>query len=249
MAQIFVRERFCGPPNAGNGGYVCGRLAQFLPDGGVVVLRLPTPLNTPLDVRVAQDGGVELRAQGAGVVAAARPHDAPLRAPVPFVSFEEALAAERCTPYPAAEHVLPECFVCGPARGTGDGLRLSAGPVSGAAVPASIDQDKGEMFAVSWVPHERFGDDDGRVAEEFLWAALDCPTGYATREPSQLLGTMGARIIERPMVGERCVITARMIARDRRKMLSDGALYHANGALLAVANNTWITVPREVLHG
>ena len=31
MASIIIEKRYCGPPNSGNGGYVCGRLAQHIP--------------------------------------------------------------------------------------------------------------------------------------------------------------------------------------------------------------------------
>jgi len=28
--DLEIAERFCGPPNSGNGGYVCGRIAKNL---------------------------------------------------------------------------------------------------------------------------------------------------------------------------------------------------------------------------
>ncbi|HIM03432.1 MAG TPA: hypothetical protein EYG46_20830 [Myxococcales bacterium] len=37
--QIVIGKRFQGPPESGNGGYVCGRLAQSI-DGGAAVVRL-----------------------------------------------------------------------------------------------------------------------------------------------------------------------------------------------------------------
>ena len=44
-------------------------------------------------------------------------------------SFDEASAAELLTPIKPHEHPLPTCFVCGPARAQGDGLRIFAGPL------------------------------------------------------------------------------------------------------------------------
>ena len=39
-ASIVIPRRFNGPPRSGNGGYVCGRIAQFL--SGPVRVRLRT---------------------------------------------------------------------------------------------------------------------------------------------------------------------------------------------------------------
>ena len=54
------------------------------------------------------------------------------------------------------------------------------------------------------------------IAPEFVWSALDCPTGYVClfdRETRRfnglpiLTGTLSARIEARPRPGERCVVT------------------------------------------
>ena len=71
MTEIIIDKRFCGPPNSGNGGYVCGRLAQHIPGGAEVTLRAPPPLDTPLDAIATGDGTWELR-DGAKVVATGR---------------------------------------------------------------------------------------------------------------------------------------------------------------------------------
>ena len=39
--HVVIAARFCGPPNAGNGGYVCGRIARHL--RGTVAVRLTAP--------------------------------------------------------------------------------------------------------------------------------------------------------------------------------------------------------------
>ncbi|MCJ9705122.1 hypothetical protein MOV74_28970, partial [Bradyrhizobium sp. SHOUNA76] len=49
MTPIIIDKRYCGPPNSGNGGYVCGRLARHIPGGAEITLRAPPPLDTPLD--------------------------------------------------------------------------------------------------------------------------------------------------------------------------------------------------------
>ena len=72
MTSIMIDKRYCGPPNSGNGGYVCGRLAQHIPGGAEVTLRAPPPLDKQLDVVATDEGSWELR-DGAAVLATGRP--------------------------------------------------------------------------------------------------------------------------------------------------------------------------------
>jgi hypothetical protein len=192
----------------------------------------------------------ELR-DGAIVVASARPADLEL-ARLETASFEEASAAELQTPVKPHEHPLPTCFVCGPARAQRDGLRIFAGPLVRQSRTASA------VFAATWTPDPTLGAVDGLIAPEFLWSALDCPTGYASSYNSEsgrfdqtpiLLGRMSARIEARPRPGERCVITAWQVGRDGRKRVAEAAAYGEAGTLLAVARATWIVVGRQVQLG
>jgi len=250
MASIIIGKRYCGPPNSGNGGYVFGRLARHIPGGAEVTLRTPPPLEKQLDVVATGGGSWELR-DGAAVVATGRPASVDL-ARLEKASFDEACAAELRTPVKPHEHLLPMCFVCGQARTVGDGLRIFAGPLAGQSQKAS------PVFAATWTPDPTLTAEDGFVAPEFLWSALDCPTGYASsvdRESGTfdrtpiLLGRMSARIEARPRPGERCVITAWAAGRDGRKRLAGAAAYGEAGTLLAVARATWIAVDREVQLG
>ena len=52
---VEISEQFQGPPGLGNGGYVSGMLASYLPDaiaaqGIESTLRAPTPLDVPLEI-------------------------------------------------------------------------------------------------------------------------------------------------------------------------------------------------------
>jgi hypothetical protein len=250
MTSIMIDRRYCGPPNSGNGGYVCGRLARYIGGGAEVTLRTPPPLNKKLDVAATDEGTFELR-DGATVVAAGRRASVELAHPEK-ASFDEARAAELLTPIKPHEHPLPTCFVCGPARAPGDGLRISAGPLFRNSPNGS------SVLAATWIPDATLAADDGLVASEFLWSALDCPTGYASSHDREsggfdptptLLGRMSARIEMRPRPGERCVITAWEVGRDGRKRVAEAAAYGEAGTLLAVARATWIAVDRQVQLG
>ncbi len=250
MASIIIDKRYCGPPNSGNGGYVCGRLARHIPGGAEVTLRAPPPLDKPLYAVAADDEIWELR-DGSTVVATGRAASVELTR-LEKASFDEAYAAELLTPIKPHEHPLPTCFVCGPARAEGDGLRIFAGPLARQSREASA------VFAATWIPNPTLTAEDGFVAPEFLWSALDCPTGYVSGYDQNsgrsdgtplLLGRMSARIEVRPRPGERCVITAWVTGRDGRKRVAEAAVHDEAGTLLAVARATWIAVDRQVQVG
>lgn len=165
-------------------------------------------------------------------------------------SFADARAGELRTPIKPQDHPLPGCFVCGPARAPGDGLRIFAGPLGRGGHNA--------VLTASWTPDDNLAAADGLVAPEFLWSALDCPTGYACNyDPATdgfdkaplLLGRMSARIEARPRPGERCIITAWPTGRDGRKRTAEAAAHDEAGKLLAVAQATWIEVQRDVQLG
>jgi hypothetical protein len=248
MTSEIIAKRYCGPPNSGNGGYVCGRLARHIPGGAEITLHAPTPLDRALDV-VALDGGRwELR-DGNKLVATGRSATIEL-ANLEKASFEDAWEAARLPTI--NEHPLPTCFVCGPARAEGDGLRIFAGPIPRRSIHAPA------VLAATWTPASTLAAEDGLVAPEFLWSVLDCPTGYASSYDADrrsfdrtpiLLGRMSARIEQRPRPGERCVITAWATGRDGRKRSAEAAVHDEAGALLATARAMWITVDRDVQLG
>ena len=129
--NLVVAERFCGPSGSGNGGYVAGRLADFVrADGPVeVTLREPPPLGVDLDVRDPGDGRTTLGFGGA-VIAEARPAELAGHLVDP-VDHDAALAA--MTRYTGAQsHPFPECFVCGPA-----GRRRTGSACDPAGCPAA----------------------------------------------------------------------------------------------------------------
>ena len=217
---LVIDGRFNGPPGSANGGYTCGLLAGVLGAPAEVTLRRPPPLERPLAVD-RLDGAVRLL-DGEELVAEAVRADVDLAPPEP-PGFEEAEAA--ATRYPGFErHAFPTCFVCGPARARGDGLRIFAGPVAGR-----------EVFAAPWVAPPDVGPELG-------WAALDCPGAIAVGFPDRgetLLGRFATRIDRLPRPGEGCVVVSWPLGEEGRKLYAGTALFAA-GELLAVARATWI---------
>jgi hypothetical protein len=117
--EVVIDGKFRGPTQSANGGYTCGLLASFMHGPATVTLRLPPPLERPLEV--VTDGPLELL-DGEAVVAEAEPTELELDIPDP-IAFEEAAAA--ALPEGDRESVFPECFVCGWARE--DGMRIYPG--------------------------------------------------------------------------------------------------------------------------
>ncbi len=249
MISVVIEERFCGPPRSGNGGYVCGLLASHIDGSAEITLLAPPPLEQPLDI-VVGERSVELR-KGAKILATGR--KIRIGVPeIPVISFSEARDAVRRSSNDKSRHPLPMCFVCGPARADGDGLRISPGPL------APRPGCKAATLAAPWVPYCNLASEDGAVAGEFIWAALDCPSGYAglgaqhlgmTGAETILLGRMGARIEKRPYPGDRCVIVSWPTGRDGRKLFASSALLSSDGQLLAAAQATWILVDRQTQLG
>ena len=221
-AEIVIERRFRGPTESGNGGYTCGLVAHFVDGPAEVTLRLPPPLDRPLEVE--RDGAAVRILDGDGVVAEAKPATVELDVPDP-PSFEEAGAA--ALPEGDLDSPFPECFVCGAHRSAGDGLRIFAGPL-------------GEgMVAATWVPAE------WHEAPEFVWAALDCPGAYAGgfgagERGTLVLGRLAARVDAIPRAGERCVVVGWPLGEEGRKVYAGTALYGEGGRLLGVARATWI---------
>jgi len=233
--SIIINQRFRGPPDSGNGGYSCSLIARLIDGPAAVRLRVPPPLDTPLEAR-EKAGQIELYCQDV-FVASGRPATVELDVPKP-PDFAQALAASgRYRGF--VNHFYPGCFVCGPERKHGDGLRIFAGPVEQGTGP------KG-MVAAAWIPDETLVDSSGFVAPEYVWAALDCPGAYAFPEPANgalLLGELAVSIVKPVSVGEKCVLTGWEISHEGRKHYTGTALFGESGSCCAMAHATWFEVP------
>lgn len=219
--ELVIDRHFRGPTESANGGYTSGILASLLHGSAEVTLRLPPPLERPLQVEWDDDRRRIRLLDGDALVAEAAAAEVELDLPDP-VSFEEAAAA--ALPGGDRTSEFPECFVCGWARD--DGLGIYAGPVSGR-----------DVAAAAWTPRPE------HVAPEFVWAALDCPGAYAVHGGERglpVLGRLAARVERLPRAGEPCVVMAWPLGADGRKLYAGTALLGEEGRLLGAARATWI---------
>jgi hypothetical protein len=223
--RVVIPSRFRGPTTSGNGGYTCGIVAGILGGVAEVMLRRPPPLERPLEV-VHRDGVVLL--DGDEVVAHGRSAVLDLAVPPP-PSFEKSeRKAQHYTGF--SGHPFPECFVCGPARTAGDGLRIFAGRETG-----------DPLVAAPWVPDPSMCDSRGRVDARILWAALDCP-GYFAIESGEtaVLGKMTAEVRGSVRAGERCVVTGWSLGQEGRKLHTATALFSTAGEIIGRSRQVWV---------
>jgi hypothetical protein len=227
VQQIVFDRRFRGPPESANGGYASGVAAGLLGAPASVRLLRPPPLETPLDVERAGD---RLIIVGDAPVIEATPSELEIEIPEPVSVDEARRASERYAGFET--HPFASCFVCGPERDEGDGLRIFPGRVDGR-----------EMLAATWTPTADLGDDAGRVRPEFVWAALDCPGGWSSIGPlarPSVLGTLAARPLRDVIVGETYVAIGWQTGSEGRKDFVGSALFTAGGELVAEAAATWV---------
>jgi hypothetical protein len=190
-----------------------------------VTLRRPPPLDA--DLRVDASAGTARLLHGDSLVAEAVPTLLEVEPDDP-VTAEQARAAERS--YPGLDrHPFPTCFVCGTQRG--DGLGLRPGPVGA------------ERCAAVWTPV----DDDPVM----VWAALDCPGGWAADLPGRPL-VLGRIALERrtPLrPGEPHVVMGRVTGVEGRKLQTVTSLHAPDGTAVAVAASTWLAVDPASMPG
>jgi hypothetical protein len=250
MDTFTVPTRFCGPPDSGNGGYTCGLLAREL--GGVVecTLRAPVPLEVPLLFERTPAGGVLRR--GEKTIVEGSPTTMAVTPPAP-VSLHAATEAMAASPALSPQHPFPTCFVCGPKRGMHDGLRIfpallgkTAGVSSRPPNPSApgANAPAQDLFVAAWVPDHEFGDSEHLLRAEFLWAAMDCPTGFGAGFPTVgklVTGRMAVQQLKSIRTGAGCVLMSWPLGVEGRKHFSAACLYQ-DEELRAVAKATWIRI-------
>lgn len=225
---VVVERRFNGPPESANGGYACGLIAAAIGESVSVRLHSPPPLQTPLEVSSYSPNEWRVMHGEKIVAVATRAHvQAHVLKPPPYM---DALVIS--THYAGFKaHAFPTCFVCGPRRETGDGLRIFPGKVS-----------NGQSVAAPWLPHDGLSDGTGKVRPEFIWAALDCPGYFASiiEDRVALLGELAVHIDRSVHVEEPCVVIGWRILVEGRKHKVGTALFDEEGERCALGVATWV---------
>ncbi len=223
---ITIESRYNGPPNSGNGGYVSGMLARLIEGPAEATLRIPPPLDKPLQVK--RDGTALSLWDDDILVAEAKPATIEIDIPAAPSLDEANDAATRYSGFKL--HAFPTCFVCGPDRDEGDGLRLFTGSVNG-----------GSLVASPWLPHDNLYDEADNLKPEFYWAALDCPGAFSLDEGTMaVLGRMTASI-EAPVVcGVPHIAIGWHLESDGRKHYTGTAILNQEGVICARAKQIWI---------
>ena len=230
--QIVIPGRFRGPPRSANGGYACGVIAEPLHGDVTVRLSAPPPLDTELVLQTAN--GETRLLHGDTLLGTGRSAQLDLVPPA-APTFAEAESASRGY-VGHTVHPFPTCFVCGPRRAAGDGLRIFPGPVAGR-----------DIIASPWIPEPSLGDGSGAIDRIYLWSALDCSGAFAVLPDSSgqtiVLGEMTARIRASITAGERYVVIGWSLGGDGRKRYAGSAVFAEDGSEVATARATWIEVP------
>lgn len=209
-------------------------LASTLPGACECTLRKPIPLERDLHVE-ASDGVQRLLDGNELIIEATGTHIDSARQNCP--TFD---AAERAAGNSPAfhNHPFPTCFTCGPERVEGDGLRI---------FPGRLASEGGEsnIFAAPWIPDPSLAESNSIVRPEFVWAAMDCPTGFAAGFPWRGTLVTGRLAVEQTHlvhVGQRYVVLSWPTGNEGRKFHAGAALYGPDGELCARAKATWIKI-------
>ena len=113
--------------------------------------------------------------------------------------------------------------------------------------PGSVAPD---TVTALWRPHPSLTR-DGRIAPEFVWAALDCPGGWAVDLLGRpmVLGRVTGQVEAVPEVGEDVVVMGKLVGQEDRKSFSVTTAYDADSRVLGRASAVWIAVdPATIGH-
>jgi hypothetical protein len=124
MSKVRIERRFRGPPETGHGGYVAGLVAAAL--GGsscTVTLKSPPPIDRDLTLDTDDTSASLFRDDEIVVTASREPIE--IDVPTPPTLAEARDAEPRFAGH--SHHIFPGCFVCGPEREAGDGMRIFPG--------------------------------------------------------------------------------------------------------------------------
>lgn len=258
LPPLLVDPRYEGPPDCANGGLAGGLMAAYVArdpaaqGAAEVTLRAPVPLGRALSVERAPDGTLLF-------LDTSRPDDdtgdptlvAEVRGlPLPALAVPRVTRAEAEAAPSPSDHPHDRCFVCG--THTPGGLRFQPRP--GRLDPAAVvpaGEEAGGPWRLWTAPFDARADvcdAAGRLRPEIVWGLLDCSGSWvpANRRPpwSMRTGRLHGAVRAPVHAGERCVVVAWSLGRERRKHLVGSAVLGEDGSVRAEAAATWI-IPRE----
>ncbi|MGI9606074.1 MAG: hypothetical protein ACR2P0_08050 [Acidimicrobiales bacterium] len=236
--MITIEHTHNGPEGRGHGGTAAGRFAELVnPRAATVRLHAPVPLDTPM--RSLESSTRASMYAGGDHIATIRPLSAPLdvgqvgRLPSLMVNNAESCWLDARD----GVHMAPTCFACGHEREIG-GLGLRPGPIAETG-----------LHATSWTPAADDADPDGDDVEPWMvWAALDCPTGFAALSKldaswAAVTGELSVEIRGPVIAGLEHQIISRHRTTSGRKIGTEAVMVGPLGVTVAVAVATWIAVP------
>jgi hypothetical protein len=228
--QVTIPARFNGPPTSANGGFACGLVAAAIGPSARVRLSQPPPLDAPMRRRRDEYGAVRLLHGDATVAEGHRAHPTVELPETPTLTVATRAAQSFAGRHPE-HHPFPTCFVCGPQR-EADGLRIFPGPVGNDG-----------LLAGPWIPSAGLAT-NGSVDPHFVWAALDCPSGFACMPlgTRTVLASMTATLEASVYPDRAYIVTAWPIASEGRKHRAGSAIHERDGRRVAVAEALWITI-------
>jgi hypothetical protein len=232
LASIVIDPRFNGFPDIALGGYVGGVLARGRPRDEVVLLR-PVQIGKPYETATTADGTT--LGDGKNVFAIVRDTQIDLDIPQPVDLETSKLASKGYVGH--QHHLIPTCFVCGPSRPDGDGLRIFPGIVPGR-----------DVVAAPWTPWASLADSNGQVEPEFIWSALDCPTiwgfvlnGRPDTDERAVTARLAVELMSPVTASQPQIVMGWKVGESGRTRIAGGAIYSTDGHLLAKAKHTLVT--------
>ena len=173
-------------------------LASLLPGACECTLRKPIPLERDLKTENF-DQHARLLADSEVIIEAVPTQlDIDLHKPIAFEQADRAMVE---SPALSENHPFPTCFTCGPKRALGDGLRIFPGRLPGA-------NGDNSALAASWIPDSSLTNGGVVVRPEFVWAAMDCPTGFAAGFPWRGTLVTGRLAVEQLRLCTHCAPTS-----------------------------------------
>jgi len=226
---ITIPTRFQGVTGLGQGGYTAGLLAERIEGPSTADFFNPIPLDRPLDL-VESNGRLELH-DGQTLILRVRAFSGTIRSADP-VSIEDAEVARQRSPV-YTTGAIPDCFSCGTIP---ESMGVHAGPLS----------DR-QDFATSWTPPDWSNGEDGVVQDRYVWAAIDCPSGWrATTLGDELLqavtGQMHTSITGTIVQGRTYALVTWSDPWKGRRVKTGTALFDASGTRLAASEAVWISI-------